>query len=86
MGNTRSSYMCVIKEYRYHTISLSKYHGWCQYHKSVSIGSKRFFFKRSRKVKNGQYCKKLLIWSKPVPNWSKRSKRSKTVKAFKNGN
>ena len=24
-GNT-----CVIKEYRYYTISLSKYHGWCQ--------------------------------------------------------
>ena len=29
--------MCVIPEYQYYTMSLSQYHGWCQYHKSMSI-------------------------------------------------
>ena len=76
-GNTRPFRTCVIKEYRYFTISLRKYHGWCQYHKSMSIGSN----KRSKKgqersrtvntVKNGQYGPKQ---TKTGP------KRSKTVK------
>ena len=39
-GKTRPSCTCVIKEYRYHTISLRKYHGWCQYLKAMSIVSK----------------------------------------------
>ena len=81
-GNTRPSRTCVIKEYRYYTICLSKYHGLCQYHRSMSIGSKMVFFKRSRKVKNGQYGQKWSIWSKPdkkncqkmVKNGQKRSK------------
>ena len=38
-GNTRPSRTWVIKEYRYYTISLIKYYGWCQYHKPMSIGS-----------------------------------------------
>ena len=29
--------MCGIKDYRYYTISLSNYHGCCQYHESMSI-------------------------------------------------
>ena len=62
-GNTRPSCLCVIKEYRYYTISLSKYHEWCQYHKCMYLGSKRFF-KKSRKVKNSQYGQKWSIWSK----------------------
>ena len=49
-GNTRPSRMCVIKEYQYYTISLSRYHGWCQYHKSMSIGSKTI----KKNVKKGQ--------------------------------
>ena len=36
-GNTRPSCTCVIQEYRYYTMSLSQYHGCCQYHKSMSI-------------------------------------------------
>ena len=36
-GNTRPSRTCVIQEYRYYTMSLSQYHGCCQYHKSMSI-------------------------------------------------
>jgi hypothetical protein len=35
--NTRPSRSCVIQEYRYYTMSLSQYHGCCQYHKSMSI-------------------------------------------------
>ena len=36
-GNTRPSRKCVIQKYRYYTMSLSQYHGCCQYHKSMSI-------------------------------------------------
>ena len=39
-GNTWPSRTCVIKEYQYYTISLSKYQRCCQYHKSMSIWSK----------------------------------------------
>ena len=30
-------FMCLTQEYLYHTMSLSQYHGCCQYHKSMSI-------------------------------------------------
>ena len=70
-ANTRSFRMCVIKEYRFYTISLRIYNGWCQYHKFMSMGSKTVQ-KRSRKVKNGQYGKKWSIWSKPDKNRSKK--------------
>ena len=36
-GNTRPSHTCVIQEYRYYTMSLSQYHGCCQYNESISI-------------------------------------------------
>ena len=75
--------MCVIKEYRYYTISLRKYHGWCQYHKFMSIGSKTV---KQKKVRKGQ---KRSIWSKivnmfktgqkPVKKVTNGHKRSKTV-------
>ena len=64
-GNTRPSCTCVIQEYRFYTISLSKYHGWCQYHKSTSIGSKKVL----KKVKKCQYGQK---WSKPFKKGQKR--------------
>ena len=31
------SCMCVIQEYRFYTMSLSQYHGCCQYHESIFI-------------------------------------------------
>ena len=37
MGNSWSSRMCVILEYRYDNMNLSQYHGRCQYHNSMSI-------------------------------------------------
>ena len=37
MGNTRPSRRCVIQKYQYYTMSLSQYHGCCQYHKFMSI-------------------------------------------------
>jgi hypothetical protein len=68
--------MCVVKEYRYYTISLSKYHGWCQYHKShVKKGQTS-----SIKVKNGQEWS---IRSKTVnmvkPKKKKKKKMGKTT-------
>ena len=36
-GDTRPSCMCLIQEYRYYTMSVSQYHGCCQYHESMSI-------------------------------------------------
>ena len=36
-GNTWSSRMCVIQEYRFYTMSLCQYHGCCQYHESIFI-------------------------------------------------
>ena len=69
--NTWSSRTCVIKEYQYYTISLSKYHGRCQYHISVTIGSKAVQKKRSRPEKNH---------SKKVKIGQKRSNGNKTVK------
>ena len=77
-GNTRPSRMCVVKEYRYYTISLSKYYGCCQYHKSSSIWSKNSpnrSTKRSRTVKNGPYGQKQLIWS----NRRRRRRMGKTT-------
>ena len=38
-GNTRTSCMCVIEEYRFYTMSLSQYNGCCQYHETISIPS-----------------------------------------------
>ena len=35
-GNTRPSRTCVIQEYQFYTMSLSQYHGCCQYHESLS--------------------------------------------------
>ena len=35
-GTTRPSRTCVIQEYRFYTMSLSQYHGCCQYHESLS--------------------------------------------------
>ena len=37
MGNTQPSCTCVIQEYWYNTMSLSQYHGCCQYHESMYI-------------------------------------------------
>ena len=37
MGNTRPSRTCVTQEYWFYTMSLSQYHGWCQYHESIAI-------------------------------------------------
>ena len=36
-GKTRPPRMCVIQEYRFYTMSLSQYHGFCQYHETISI-------------------------------------------------
>ena len=36
-GNTRPSRKCVIQDHRFYTMSLSQYHGCCQYHESLSI-------------------------------------------------
>ena len=54
-GNTWPFCTSVIKEYRYYTISLSKYHVWYQYHKSMSIGSKKGQ-ERSRTVNTVKNC------------------------------
>ena len=35
-GNTRPFCMCGIQEHQYYIMSLGKYHGCCQYHKSMS--------------------------------------------------
>ena len=86
-GNTRPSCTCVIKEYRYYGISLIKYHGWCQYHKSMSIGSKTVFKKGQQRSSTVNMVKKRSIWSTTDKNrsiWSKPDetgqKRSKMVK------
>ena len=76
MGNTWPSRMCVIKEYQYYTISQSKCHRWCQYHKSMSIGSKTV---NKQKIKIGQEWS---IQSKMV-NMVKTSQ--KPVKKCQNG-
>ena len=65
-GNTWPSRMPVIKEYQYYTISLSKCHWWCQYHKSMSIGSKTVNKKKARQVKNGQYSQKWMYYNRNV--------------------
>ena len=36
-GNTRPYCMCMIQDYWFYTMSLSQYHGCCQYHESLSI-------------------------------------------------
>ena len=36
-GNTWPSRTCVIQDYRFYTMSLSQYHGCCQYRESISI-------------------------------------------------
>ena len=36
-GNIWPSCTCVIQDYRFYTMSLSQYHGCCQYHDSLSI-------------------------------------------------
>ena len=35
--NTQPSHTCVMKEYIYYIMSLSQYHGCCQYHESIYI-------------------------------------------------
>ena len=75
--------------------SLSKYHGWCQYHKSMSIGLRtvKKDQERSRKVnkvKSGQYGqnrkkkKTVKKGQKKSKNGQKRPKNSN--KTVKNGN
>ena len=87
MGNTWPSRTCVINEYQYFTMSLSKNHGWCQYHNSMSIWSKTV---KKTKVKKGQ---ERSIQSKTINMVKTGQKQSKNVKSdrkrsqmVKNGN
>ena len=87
MGNTWPSHMCVIKEYRYFTISLNKYHGWCQYHKSISILSKPVKKNGQERSRTVYTVKKRSIWSKPDKNWLTKVKSGrKRSQMVKNGN
>ena len=45
-GNTGPSCTCEIQKYRFYTMLLSQYHGYCQYHESMSIP--RGFFNTMR--------------------------------------
>ena len=54
-GNTRPSCTCVIQEYQFYTISLSKYHGCCQYHKSMSIRDKNDPIARPSTLNHGPW-------------------------------